>query len=262
MALAIFRHAIAMVFRNFIEVIKLSLAPIVLGLALYGVIDFILAIPLTESRIGAAYGGWASDPDLMMPVVAATVATLAILLFVFSWIAVLWHRFILLEEYPALLPRVPAASLWGYLWRTLLLGGLTMLLTIPAMWAALLLIRLAMIDTAMGMVIGWGICLVCFALVLAIGLRLALILPAAAVGRPVSLRQSWAETRPACRTILVLSGLLILIKVAGWILVGRTLGPTIVGAFAGLMIDWLMIFIGVSIVTTLYGHLIEGRPLP
>ena len=55
-------------------------------------------------------------------------------MFVTSWVAVAWHRFILLEEPAGLLPGISGRPIWSYLRKSIMLGLLIVLIAIPVMF--------------------------------------------------------------------------------------------------------------------------------
>ncbi|MGR3435633.1 MAG: hypothetical protein ACU0CO_12210 [Shimia sp.] len=176
--------------------------------------------------------------------------------FVSAWIAVAWHRFILLEEYPsgwvpAWRPEVP-----GYVGRFFLLG----LLYFAVFLAAAL--PLALVVTGGG---GAVVGVVLFVVALVYGVyalfRWSVVLPAAAIGRRMTLREAWTETQEERGMIfwfLVLYGLaLIAVNVVGGLL---GLIP-VLGALVSLAISWFMFLVGLAALTTIYGIAVEGRQL-
>ena len=92
--------------------------------------------------------------------------------------------------------------------------------------------------------------------------RLSLSLPAAALGEPMGFGASWGATKGAGGDILVLA---ILSVVAAVVI---DLPPafifpnlTILAVAWQFATGWVILMVGVSILTTLYGHYVERRPL-
>jgi len=57
--------------------------------------------------------------------------------------------------------------------------------------------------------------------------------------------------------------LLVLINVVPDLLIsGIILGVPVIGFIISIMLSWLTMMLGISILTTIYGHVIEGRDLP
>jgi len=99
--------------------------------------------------------------------------------------------------------------------------------------------------------------------VLVIGYRLALILPASSVDKRLGLGEAWAATSGATGDIVVLA----LISAVAAVVIGLPslvfTGPLLpLGILWDAAVTWLSLMVGISILTTLYGHYVEGRPLP
>lgn len=175
----------------------------------------------------------------------------------YCWAAVGWHRYILLEEIGAgPLPQWRGGRVASYIGR-----------------AFLLVLVLVLISLVGGFVVGFVALLLpvpLFAAVLFTGLavglmwvltRLGLILPAAALGQPMSLGESWEATRPVSTDLLLP---LIVITIAGGGLAQlnlSVLGSGPVGTILGMLIYWLQVLMNLSLMTTLYGTQVEGRRL-
>jgi hydrogenase-4 membrane subunit HyfE len=113
-----------------------------------------------------------------------------------------------------------------------------------------------------------GLIVIGFVVGLAIGtilswfwLRWGLILPATAVGRPMTMGDSWNATKQHSGAIFTAVLILIALNLVVSLVVGFVLGDNIVTAILGLVINWISLMIGISILTTLYGLVVEGRVL-
>ena len=92
--------------------------------------------------------------------------------------------------------------------------------------------------------------------------RLGVMLPAGTIDRKLTLRQAWQATSGQTDTILVLA-----LVAAGAAVVVQI--PTLVSGDPGSLIslvysiavNWFVTMIGVSMLTTLYGHFVEGRAI-
>lgn len=189
-------------------------------------------------------------------------------------LAVNWHRHVLLEEPATLRPR--GGRMGVYLLRALQIGLLAMVVmvvialagmaisAVAGLSAALFaapaelstsMILLIFLGSIVGLVIGFWI--------YALMMRLSVMLPAAAVGKGLGLRQALAQTRGTTGTMVMLVLLMGLLAIVLAI-------PMIVAQLAGLFVlvsvlefalNWFLTVLGVSLLTTLYGHYVEGRPL-
>jgi hypothetical protein len=254
MSLRIFLHSLRQVFGNLGGALQVSG---VLMLAHFAVL-------MTIGRPMAA------DEDSMrqmmmqgqMPwgriALAALVST-----FLWLWIVVGWHRYILLNERPRLVPALRFDRMLGYFGKSILI--------------ALILLPLALVlgfvggGIASGMVHGGGnvipalvvMALVVYVPLATIGMRLGTMLPGAALEAGVPVFSGWDATRGATLTVLgvvVLSVLFaaVLDFFGTRIFLNPMSAPALLYELAK---QWIIAMVGASILTTLYGHYIEKRPL-
>ena len=188
------------------------------------------------------------------------VAVLSILLF--AWGAVAWHRHVLLEEAPALLSRPPRDAFFEYLWasmRTFAFAFVLLILSVSTVGlvAGALATAAGNGGEAAFVVFAFGVAiLITYAL-----LRVSLVLPAAALDRRMSLRQSWRITRSARNAVLVVALLAALVQAALEFVGAASAGVPLLGFVLSLLLTWASAMIGLSILTALYGVLVEGRPV-
>jgi len=93
-------------------------------------------------------------------------------------------------------------------------------------------------------------------------LRLAVSLPAVAIGKTMGIKEAWGATAPLAMAIFGVA----VILVAFNLLVGAAMGQifasgSYVGLVVNLLVQWFTLMVGVSILTTIYGHVVEGRDL-
>ncbi|MCX7559335.1 hypothetical protein OS190_07110 [Sulfitobacter sp. F26204] len=180
----------------------------------------------------------------------------------YALMAVLWHRHVLLngaEQRENLRPNL--SIFLGYVWRAVVVGCAQVLAAIPISLAmgglGLLLIR----DNPDGMatmLIGFlgGLAFIWIAL------RLSLALPAAAIGYTMTLGESWQITKPLSAQLwgvgLLLSGL----NVCVYIVTNAVLPDVgIIAVIAQTLVFILEGLVFISVLTTLYGYMVEGRSL-
>jgi hypothetical protein len=89
-------------------------------------------------------------------------------------------------------------------------------------------------------------------------IRIGLILPAAAIGGDLTIKQSWAATAPVSAATLAP---LCVTGLSTTIVNGAMFQGPILGAGLQVAVYWIQILLNLSLMTTLYGHLIHGRPL-
>ena len=254
MALQILLHTFRMIFGNIGQALRVSVGPYLILMA--GVFAVMVIIsPSIESGVG------------MTPI--AIILGLALLPFVFfvtSWVAVSWHRFILLEEYAGLLPAVKDRPIWSYAGKAILLGLIISLIAIPVFF---MLSTLALIPMAAQGGLSNGtptIAFVVFALAMVglsvIALRMGVALVGTALGLPMGFGEAFRATGKIGVVIFWLSLLLVLINsVPGFVISTLFFKLPIIGFVLNIALNWLTMMLGISILTTIYGHVIEDRPL-
>ncbi len=169
-----------------------------------------------------------------------------------AWGAVAWHRYVLLGEAPGWLPRFAVRPIWSYVWRSLVLylavaSVARLLLALLGPWAedpsARVFLPFAQVPVV------W------------LALRLSLTLPAHAIDRPLSFAQSWAATRGHRRALFALAVALTALSAASsWALL-QGIGQGLAAGLLALGLAWLAVLLNLSILASLYGHLVERRPL-
>ena len=245
-AWAIFVHSIRQVFGNLPQALHVS------GLLYLAQMAISVAIGVTPATL---------QPGAPMPPGEAFGALLAVIVMLVStlWIAVAWHRFVLLGERPAgYIPAFSGARLGRYAGRSILIG---------------------LVVLAMALVIGLASGIVLFALLgqsplanllaalamivpaFAVLYRLSASLPGLALDRQTAFADGWVATTGETETILILAFFTGLIG----IVLGAPLSLMAQGSVFALLWElgagWVQLMVSASILTTLYGHYIEKRPL-
>ncbi|QQA42834.1 hypothetical protein [Pelagovum pacificum] len=261
MSVHIVRHAIMMVLRNIVDALKVSAVPVALGLILAVVLITVLGLDLETVQMMSDPVAM-SDPEAIAvedagPMLILLLVLIPTVLFVFGWVAVAWHRFVLLEEYPGAVPTTPFPAVRTYVGRSLLIGVLILLVMVPSMFVlSLVLTPLMMVNQLLGI----SVFTILLSLVTSyVSLRWALVLPAAAIGDSMKLSESWSRTAKLSNQIL---GVALLLALLNFVL-GLLAVPfgALGGQVIGIAITWFVGMVGLSVLTTLYGHLVENRPL-
>ena len=239
MGLKLFMHSVRLLFDNLRTALRIT------GLV------YLLCILLPSFLF--VRGEQPPTPEQMLLQSAAAVVSLA----GGMWIAVAWHRYILLGEMPnGLLPEFNGRRVLSYFGWSILLG----LILLPV------IIATALVGVGLGSIGGPAAIIVAglvsvFA-VTAVLYRMAPILPALAVDRRLRLGEAWQATSGATGDILVLTLLTAIMVTFIDVPALAFTGPT---AFLGLawqaVTGWFILLVGVGIMTTLYGHYVEGRPI-
>jgi len=244
--LQLFQHSLRLLFSNFGMALRVSVWFYVLGLALGAFLAFGLLAPLSQDN-GELPGTFA----------LAFLVMVVILGWAVSLLCIAWHRYILIEEIPArLVPSWQGRNVWGYFGRALAIGLLVMVAG-----AVLLMLAgpLLQIGGPLSLIVTVGLA----TLLMFLSLRLGLVLPAMAMGRPLKFAQSWQATQPVAGPVLVMALCMTIVNLLPeLILSALALDGAILTLVLGLAAQWLALMISISALTTLYGTLIEQRPLP
>lgn len=246
----IIRHGIDMLLRNLSQALRISAGP------------FVLLFLATLVLAAVGFGPADVNPEtgeITGSIGGATLGGLVGLLLgllVFSWVAVAWHRYVLLEETPpGLLPAFRSELVWPYLGRSVLIALILIVAAIPlglvmglVFAAGQSIIATVIVGLVLWIVLGW------------LGMRLSLVLPARAVDKPITFGESWAATAPASGPIALVVVVLGVLNVVLGLLFAQ-IGANILGTLLGLLLQWFTALLGLSVLTTLYGSLVERRPL-
>ncbi|WP_458792094.1 hypothetical protein [Yoonia sp. MH D7] len=253
MAWQLVRHAFAMIFGNLGQALKVSLIPYGILVATVLTSFALMGLPVSMSPTVL--------PETYSPYAIFLLIPLAIFaIFVFGWVAVSWHRFILKEEYTALVPVYKNRPIWSYVGQSMWLGLIVSLAAIPVF---LLTSLIAAPFAGSGSLLVPLLALFCGLTALAyLWMRWAIALPATAIGSGMTMSEAWAATAPMSKTIFGVALILMGINVLPAYILGNFYAAgSLVGVVLDVFLQWLTIMLGLSILTTLYGHLIEKRPL-
>ncbi len=245
----IVRHSFSMLFRNIGNALRISLGPILL--AVLASVAIVGILQISPARIA-----WELSTNSISGNTGLAVLLLFLLyVFVSAWIAVAWHRFILLEDYPGLLPGISGRPIMPYIGKTMLLGLVMILAMIPALIVIGLLSSVFDPTSGLFSIIGIGLMLY-FSYM---WLRFGLVLPATAVARPMGVAEAWRATAPHANAILGTGALLIVINTGASVVSSAM--PQTVALVLDLVVSWITLMIGTSVLTTLYGVIVERRTL-
>jgi hypothetical protein len=236
----LFLHSVKQVFGNLGAAIRIS--------GLLFVIQLIVSLLVIRYVLGTT-----GEPAGLFLV---SIILLLFSLFVSLWIAVAWHRFVLRVERPgAFLPAFHGARMLAYLGYSIVIG---VALAIVVMVLSFLVAQVAPVNNAMVRLLGG---LVVFVPVFLLALRLSPLLPAAALGDGLSLGDAWGATKGATGDLLVLAFLAALASVVIDLPAFGLTGAMPLAMTWSLITAWIKTMVGASILTTIYGHYVEGRPL-
>ena len=176
------------------------------------------------------------------------------------WIAVSWHRFVLIDELPnAPIPKFHRDRIFVYFGRGVQTALIVMLVGIVPVALLGLLVFLTKSEQIL---VPFGI--IATIITLVVSYRLAPMLPGAAIGQSIGAGAAWAATSGAFGTIF---GLAVISAIASLVLdLPAELLKLLPGGsflvFGWFFITtWVKLMVGVSILTTIYGVYIEKRVL-
>lgn len=253
-AIRIYTHSIRQVSRNLGPALRITLAPMLLQ-------DVAISVAEHFTQPAGTVKDLAQSP---LPI-AILAALLALTIFCSSWMAVAWHRFVLMAELPGgILPPVHGERMVAYIGRSLLLG--LSLVAVEFSGAVMLMLFSGMLGAvsralALLVLVPGGIALL--VVLFTIFYRLSVMLPAAALGADASLKTAWEATEGASVTLFTLAAL-----VVGTVIV--LVLPQAIFYRAGLMVfaivwqvvsGWAVMLLMLSALTTVYGYYVQKRTL-
>lgn len=257
----IVQHAFKIVFGNLRYALRASIIPFLIMMVVLFVLAKLLGLPLYLDPTAAPPAG------LEAAISVYTLVSIPFYLFIFGWIAVTWHRYILLEEYPRTVPEISNRPIGAYVGRTLMMILQLIVAMIPVFMVVMLIVGVLFgaqgpeglqLDNPSGFSFG----IIVGTLMTYLWFRIGVSLPAVAIGKPMNSREAWQQTAPVWQTLLGVSAILALLNLAVTLVFSQVFaGIPIVSYVINVAIQWATMMIGVSVLTTIYGHVVEGRPL-
>ena len=237
----IFTHSVRLVWANRGVALRIS--------AVLYIVSAVFQLWAQTSSIGLAEDAVTSGGTAMLQLFVAVLSVIVSL-----WIAVAWHRYILLEEVPeGFLPQWHGDRMAAYFGRSILIG--LIMVGVIAVSAIPLVIGLAGVVGASVMALGTIFAVFVF-------YRLCAVLPSTAMGKPITMKEAWSATEGTTGTIIVLVlcmfiGVLLMIVPAAML---AAISPMLSVVYL-LAAQWFFTLFGISIFTTFYGYFIEKREL-
>lgn len=247
MGLRIFLHAVRLVFSQLNDALRIS-GPLYLVTV---VLSFFSFYSLWQS----GNGGMASFSwQLLLGALVTGV--------IYLWIAVCWHRFVLLDEAPATpVPTFHGDRMLAYFGRGIQLALIVAVLGLVLGFANGMLFQFVGASPPV-LIIGT---LIMLSIILLVTYRLAPVFPGAAVGRSVGVGAAWAATSGASGTLLVLA---VVSAIAAVVLdlpaqlIAALFPQGLIVSFIWLSVTaWVKLMVGISILTALYGVYVEKRTI-
>lgn len=249
MGIELFVHSVRLVTSDWRNALRISGVLYLICAIPSVLIALIFPQPVDPSQIGAAAAG-AILPNLVAGILYAVA---------FVWLAVAWHRYVLANEVPpGPIPEFNGPRLLTYF-------GYSLLIVVVLVGIGIVM---GIVSFAVGAILGPLLLVVpvfFYFVMTVIGYRLSPLLPAAALERRLLLGEAWSATSGASGAIAVLAIVSVLSAIAinlpavAFAFIGG-IGPILVLLWT-FVTGWIVMMVGVSILTTIYGHYVEGRPL-
>lgn len=257
---AIFKHAVLMVLRNLPDVLRIFLVPYLLIGA-----TFVLFAFQTGTWQYFEIGKTVQIPSHVLPAGFGFFFCLMMLLVsaLNLWGVTSWHRFVLLEERPqGWIPAFRTDRIFVYflkILQLLVIGGLCFLPVLLIIMFVIPIMNAVSSFAAVAFSVVW---LVGIAVVFVILTQISPILPAAAIGKPLAISEAWEKTKGSGWSIVVLGILYMLFQFALALLAGLSAQVFLpLGIAFNIIVFLLLPMVTISILTTLYGHYVEGREI-
>lgn len=240
LAFRLLRHSILQLTGNLGAALTLSFLPLLLA---------VLGIGIgMAARQALAVG---DPPGIIVAVVAVAIVATFVLAFVS--LAASWHRHVLLGERPQVFRSIGGSEA-RYFWAAVRMSLVIMLIVFMPM---ILIVALTSalngsiyVTMLASLIIGIAVAI--------IGLRLGTGLAGAAIGAAKPLTTGWKGTESCLGTLLLLA---VFSQILQTILNLASQIPGLVGLVVTLLAAWLGTLLSLSIITTLWGHFVEGRAL-
>lgn len=262
-AWSILRKSISMVINNADQAFRLSGAIFVVAVFLSTALNVALTGTLIVEPPKLPMLEAGASPDQIVfseDDIRATMALLGgnlIFLFAMSWISVSWHRFVLLEEGTSqLFPQLVASRVFIYLLIAFLAAfGLGFAVVIPFM---IIFGFLATLGLTAILPLASLSMLVCFYYLF---FRIGLILPARAMDQSMPIAESFQLTKPLSADIWGVSTLVVGLSILAALAVGLVTPNNLFGVLLTGVVQWFMVMISASLLTTFYGYTVERRQI-
>lgn len=235
----IFAKAIELVLNNGKAAAQIALVPMLLMI--------LVTVGAAHSLRGTSGGAVAFGPGVFLAAVVGV--------FSWLWVAVAWHRFILLSEYPSgWVPAIKPSKIGSYFAHSLLIALALAVILVPLVLVVGIIFSASSVLTLLVSFIFYMMGTLLF-------YRLSPILPAAAIGKPPSVSGAWNATRGRVDTFvgLIVAGVVFGIIVG--LLSSIVTRLPMIGGILDLLVQVIAILIGVSVLSTIYGVFVEERSL-
>lgn len=251
LGIRLFWHAVQMVVNNWQAALRIALFPVLLS-----VMATIVLNVVTGADLMSLWAGYIGMDGMEGPVLLASFASFIIYGVICIWITVYWHRYILLEELPnSFVYWADWGTIWAYLLWAFLLA---LMVVIPLM--ILVVVFIVMLS---GVAFAEIVITIVYGVVLTIILlRISIVLPAVAIRRKMSVREGWKAGAGHMPAFALIAFIEILIGYATEVVPSYLgAGVPLLGFLLSTVLNISLLIVSVSVLTTIYGHFVEERPL-
>lgn len=244
----LFIHSVNMVLHNIPQLLRIFLVPALIALAIA-----YLAIGGLLGDVGLQARGF--DGGMFFSVLWRIVGLWLVIGLICAWTVVAWHRYVLLEEHPQRwIPALHKAEMGNYI-----LGLIKLFLIGILFYSVLAFIGPAFVQS-LGMV-GLYLLLAAGGLIAIFMFRFALVLPAAALGKPIGVSESSALTTGAFGTLFVLGVCLFGLQLVAELILFLVADAVLIAMVLDIAFSVVLAVLNISALTTLYGYYVEKRPI-
>jgi hypothetical protein len=254
--LEILQHSIRQVFGNLDGALKVSVVPYAIQVVVG------LLVGLSAAGMGSGMGARMPSGGMMAGMGFAGLVTLIVVMITSLWVAVAWHRYILLGEHPTgYVPPFNGDRIIAYFLRSLGYGIVLILIgMVLGMVMGVILSPVASSGRIVLFMILMSILV--YLPLLILSFRLTAGLPGVALGAGTDFMAGWQATQGATVDIAVLSVFVVGAHlIFGLVDLYLFSGVGLLSFLWNAIVGWLFVMVGISILTTLYGHYVERRPL-
>jgi len=255
-AVNVLKRSIFLIIENFKSALFLTGSVYLAHILVVGLLDYIFTGSFSMEWLAFEFFG-EDQSRLVGGSVTHGLLLIVISLFTFALMAILWHRFILCDDLSDPPPPVSFSLVFDYVIQSIIISILIAFACIPFMIIAAVLLFISAELWQFATVLLLPI------FIFWLAQRLGIVLPAFAIGKQTYGEKVWAHTSEVSLQILIMGGLFSLcsfaaVAVISWLYtsIGGTLAIVVLS-----FCSWLAFLINVSILTTLYGHLVQGKSL-
>ena len=252
----IFTHSVRMVFGNLGPALRIS----ALLYLVYMIVNAYFLLNFADDLMQLQYSMSKGQIPTVLPsgLISTMVLNFVVGLLTSLWIAVLWHRFVLLAQIPeTIIPPLYMGMVLIYLGKTIQLS--LMLAVVGVVIGTLLGLAL---GPMLGALAGMSIPLILLGALLYLSYRLGLIFPAVALSETMTFKSSWEKTKSASGAIAQLAVIAVIFAILIQIPSNMNPDPTsTINLIYSYAVGWIAMMVGISVLTTLYGIYVEGREL-